>query len=88
VLPPFKIYQPASAGKISGRQLEDVTSLPVSRCLSRFAADKDATLRGHAKVYRVFHGPDVLTEIEENLGAVDVTSDGRIHQEQFDFAIV
>jgi ribonuclease G len=51
---------------------------------------KGTTLRVNPEVYRALHGPekDVLTEIEEYLGAVDVTSDGRIHQEQFDFAIV
>lgn len=31
---------------------------------------------------------DVLTEIEDYLGAVDITSDIQIHQEQFDFAFV
>jgi len=30
----------------------------------------------------------VLTEIEDYLGAVDITSDERVHQEQFDFAFV
>ena len=51
---------------------------------------KGTTLRVNPEVYRALNGPerDVLTEIEEYLGAVDVTSDGRIHQEQFDFAIV
>lgn len=51
---------------------------------------KGTTLRVNPEVYRTLHGPerDVLTEIEEYLGAVDVTSDARIHQEQFDFAIV
>jgi ribonuclease G len=51
---------------------------------------KGTTLRVNPEVYRALHGPekDVLTEIEEYLGAVDVTSDARIHQEQFDFAIV
>jgi ribonuclease G len=51
---------------------------------------KGTTLRVNPEVYRSLHGPekDVLTEIEEYLGAVDVTSDPRVHQEQFDFAIV
>jgi ribonuclease G len=51
---------------------------------------KGTTLRVNPEVYRTLHGPerDVLTEIEEYLGAVDVTSDPRVHQEQFDFAIV
>jgi ribonuclease G len=31
---------------------------------------------------------DVLTEIEDYLGPIDITSDPTIHQEQFDFAFV
>jgi ribonuclease G len=31
---------------------------------------------------------DVMTEIEDYLGPIDITSDPTIHQEQFDFAIV
>jgi hypothetical protein len=31
---------------------------------------------------------DVLAEIEDYLGAVDITSDVLIHQEQFDFAFI
>ena len=51
---------------------------------------KQTTLRVNPDVARALHGPekDVLTEIEAYLGAVDITSDPRIHQEQFDFAIV
>jgi hypothetical protein len=30
----------------------------------------------------------VLAEIEDYLGAVDITSDTRVHQEQFDFAFI
>ena len=30
----------------------------------------------------------MLTEIEDYLGAVDITSDPQIHQEQFDFAFI
>ncbi len=30
----------------------------------------------------------MLTEIEAYLGAVDITSDEHVHQEQFDFAFV
>ncbi|MEO8433574.1 MAG: Rne/Rng family ribonuclease [Pyrinomonadaceae bacterium] len=51
---------------------------------------KATLLRVNPEVARALHGPekDVLTEIEAYLGAVDITSDPRIHQEQFDFAIV
>jgi Ribonuclease G/E len=34
------------------------------------------------------HEQDVLTEIEDYLGPVDITSDPKVHQEQFDFAFV
>jgi len=30
----------------------------------------------------------VLTEIEDYLGPIDITSDPTIHQEQFDFAFI
>ena len=51
---------------------------------------KQTTLRVNPEVARALHGPenDVLTEIEAYLGAVDIASDQRVHQEQFDFAIV
>jgi Ribonuclease G/E len=31
---------------------------------------------------------DVLIEIEDYLGPVDISSDSTIHQEQFDFAVI
>jgi Ribonuclease G/E len=31
---------------------------------------------------------DVLNEIEDYLGPIDITSDPGIHQEQYDFALV
>ena len=42
------------------------------------------------EVARALRGPerDVLNEIEDYLGAVDITSDARVHQEQFDFAFI
>jgi len=51
---------------------------------------KQTTLRVNPEVARALHGPekDVWVEIEEYLGSVDITSDPRVHQEQFDFAIV
>ncbi|HKP35420.1 MAG TPA: Rne/Rng family ribonuclease [Pyrinomonadaceae bacterium] len=49
---------------------------------------RQAMLRVNPEVARALRGPerDVLTEIEDYLGAVDVASDQRVHQEQFDFA--
>jgi ribonuclease G len=49
---------------------------------------RQAMLRVSPEVARALRGSerDVLNEIEDYLGAVDVTSDSRVHQEQFDFA--
>lgn len=51
---------------------------------------KQTTLRINPEVVRALRGPehDVLTEIEDYLGVVDITSDAYIHQEQFDFAFI
>jgi ribonuclease G len=49
---------------------------------------KQTTLRVNPEIARALHTSeqDVLTEIEDYLGSVDLTSDEHIHQEQFDFA--
>lgn len=51
---------------------------------------KQTTLRVNPEIARALRSTesDVLTEIEDYLGAVDVTSDEHIHQEQFDFAFI
>ncbi len=51
---------------------------------------KQTTLRINPEVARTLRGAerDVLTEIEDYLGPVDITSDPTIHQEQFDFAFI
>ncbi|HVG31340.1 MAG TPA: Rne/Rng family ribonuclease [Pyrinomonadaceae bacterium] len=51
---------------------------------------KQATLRVHPEVARALRSTesDVLAEVEDYLGGVDVTGDPRVHQEQFDFALV
>ena len=51
---------------------------------------KQTTLRINTEVARTLRGPerDVLVEIEDYLGTVDITSDPQIHQEQFDFAFI
>ena len=53
-------------------------------------ANKQATLRINPEVARTLRGPerDVLNEIEEYLGPVDINSDPTVHQEQFDFAFI
>lgn len=52
--------------------------------------NKQATLRINPEVTRTLRGSerDVMTEIEEYLGPVDITSDPSLHQEQFDFAFI
>ena len=45
-------------------------------------------LRVNPEIARALRGTerDVLAEIEDYLGGVDISSDPRVHQEQFDFA--
>lgn len=52
--------------------------------------NKQATLRINPEVARALRGSerDVLNEIEEYLGPVDINSDVTVHQEQFDFAFI
>ena len=52
--------------------------------------NKQATLRINPEVARALRGQerDVLNEIEEYLGPVDINSDPTVHQEQFDFAFI
>jgi Rne/Rng family ribonuclease len=51
---------------------------------------KQTTLRINPEVARTLRSTerDVLVEIEDYLGAIDITSDPQIHQEQFDFAFI
>ncbi len=52
--------------------------------------DKQVTLRINPEVAKVLRSSerDVLIEIEDYLGPIDITSDETIHQEQFDFALI
>ncbi len=52
--------------------------------------NKQATLRIHPEVAKALRSSerDVLNEIEEYLGPVDINSDPMVHQEQFDFAFI
>jgi ribonuclease G len=56
----------------------------------READTKQVTLRVNPEVARVLRESerDVLIEVEEYLGPVDITSDAAVHQEQFDFALI
>jgi ribonuclease G len=51
---------------------------------------KQTTLRLNPEVERALRSTerDVLAEIEDYLGAVDITADDHVHQEQFDFALI
>jgi ribonuclease G len=51
---------------------------------------KQTTLRLNPEVVRALRSTerDVLTEIEDYLGPIDLTSDEHVHQEQFDFAFI
>src|SRR5256885_13073264 len=51
---------------------------------------KQTTLRVNPEVARALRTTerDVLTEIEDYLGPVDITGDEHVHQEQFDFAFI
>jgi ribonuclease G len=53
-------------------------------------SNKQTTLRIHPEVAKALRGSerDVLNEIEEYLGPVDINSDPTIHQEQYDFAFI
>jgi ribonuclease G len=79
------------AGLIKSPQTICYEILEQARRLFREGEGKDsrqAMLRVNPEVARALRSTerDVLTEIEDYLGAVDVTSDARVHQEQFDFA--
>jgi ribonuclease G len=82
------------AGLIKSPQTVCYELLEESRRLGRAMngnkANKQATLRINPEVARVLRGPerDVLNEIEEYLGPVDINSDPAVHQEQFDFAFI
>ena len=79
------------AGLVKSPQTICYEILEQARRLSREGGNdgsRQAMLRVNPEVARALRGPerDVLNEIEDYLGSVDVTSDPRVHQEQFDFA--
>jgi ribonuclease G len=81
------------AGLVKSAQTVCYEILDEARRLSRgMNGDgiKQTTLRINPEVSRALRSTerDVLNEIEDYLGAVDITSDERVHQEQFDFAFV
>ncbi|MFL6207852.1 MAG: Rne/Rng family ribonuclease [Pyrinomonadaceae bacterium] len=81
------------AGLVKSPQTVCYEILEEARRLSRSLNGegiKQTTLRINPEVARALHSTerDVLTEIEDYLGAVDITSDAHVHQEQFDFAFI
>jgi ribonuclease G len=79
------------AGLVKSPQTICYEILEQARRLSREGegnGSRNAMLRVNPEVARALRGQerDVLNEIEDYLGNVDVTSDSTIHQEQFDFA--
>lgn len=63
------------------------------RLAKEFNGDKDnkqVTLRINPDVAKALRSSerDVMIEIEDYLGPIDITSDPTIHQEQFDFAVI
>ena len=82
------------AGLIKSPQTVCYELLEESRRLAKSmngdAENKQVTLRINPDVAKTLRTTerDVLNEIEEYLGPIDITSDPAIHQEQFDFAFI
>ncbi len=79
------------AGLVKSPQTICYEILEEARRLSKHMDDvKQTTLRVNPEVAKTLRSSerDVLFEIEEYLGAVDISSDDRVHQEQFDFAFI
>ena len=68
--------------------LEHARSL--ARDMNGNSENKQVTLRINPDVAKALRSSerDVLVEIEDYLGPIDITSDPTIHQEQFDFALI
>ena len=87
-------YYCQGAGLIKSPQTVCYELLEEARRLGRSMngdkANKQATLRINPEVVKALRGSerDVLNEIEEYLGPVDIRSDQTAHQEQFDFAFI
>jgi ribonuclease G len=80
------------AGLVKSAQTVCYEILEQARRLGREgeSGKRQAMLRINPEVAKALRGPEreVLTEIEDYLGSVDINSDPRILQEQFDFAFV
>lgn len=80
------------AGLVKSPQTISYEILEEARRLQKEAnrQRKQTTLRINPEIARALRGTEreVLLEVEEYLGPVDITSDQTIHQEQFDFAFI
>ncbi|MDQ3635355.1 MAG: Rne/Rng family ribonuclease [Acidobacteriota bacterium] len=79
------------AGWIKSTQTVCYEILDEARSLSKNLSDvRHTTLRVHPEVAETLRTSEseVLEEIEDYLGVVDLTGDKTIHQEQFDFAFI
>ena len=81
------------AGLVKSPQTVCYEILEQARRLSKENAgdgSRQAMLRVNPEIARALRASerDVLNEIEDYLGSVDLSSDPRVHQEQFDFAFV
>lgn len=79
------------AGWVKSAQTVCYEILEESRRLSKSVDDvRQTTLRVHPDVAKALNETEnqVLEEIEEYLGNVDITGDKSVHQEQFDFAFI
>src|SRR5713226_6975004 len=80
------------AGLVKSPQTVCYEILEQARRLAREgeAGSRQAMLRINPEVAKALRGPEreVLNEIEDYLGSVDINSDPRILQEQFDFAFM
>ena len=77
------------AGLVKSPQTVCYEILEQARRLSKEGdGSRQAMLRVNPEIARALRGTerDVLNEIEDYLGGVDISSDPRVHQEQFDFA--
>lgn len=79
------------AGLVKSPQTICYEILDEARRLSKGMKDvRQTTLRVNPEVAKSLRGAErvILEEIEAYLGAIDVTSDAAVHQEQFDFAFI
>lgn len=79
------------SGLVKSAQTVCYEILEEARHLNKGMHDaRHTTLRVNAEVAKALRGEEkeVLREIEDYLGAIDLTGDPSIHQEQFDFAFI